>query len=98
MRPYSSSPVSLVPQSVHPGGAVLLLQGQPVSNHGDELAVGGLSLRVGHRVAKVLLEGLQVAPEGVVAYRLATSGYKIFVTALMTSISRTVIMMASLRY
>ena len=36
--------------------------------------------------------------EGVVAYRFATSGYKTFVTALMTSISFTVIMMASRKY
>ena len=36
--------------------------------------------------------------DGVVAYRFATSGYKTFVTALMTSISFTVIMIASRKY
>ena len=47
--------------SVLPGGAVLLLQSQPVGDHGDELAVGGLALGVGNRVPEILLKGLQVA-------------------------------------
>ena len=59
MRPVFSIPVSLAVQSAQHACAVFFLQYQTVSDHGDELAVGGLALGVGHRVAEVLLQGLR---------------------------------------
>ena len=49
--PYKRSPSRL-----------LLPQGQRVRDHGDELAIGGLSFDIAHRVAEVLLQHLDVAP------------------------------------
>ena len=51
----------VVPQSVIPHLGALELQLQPVGNQGDELTIGGLSLGVGHRVAKEALEGVQIS-------------------------------------
>ena len=39
-----------------------LLQNEPVTDHRNEFTIGGLALGVGDGVAKVLLQGLQVAP------------------------------------
>ena len=41
---------------------VLLLQYQPVGDHGDELAIGRLTLGVGNGIAEVLLKRFQIAP------------------------------------
>ena len=41
---------------------LLLAKGQRVRDHGDELAIRGLSLDIRHRVAEVLLQHLDVAP------------------------------------
>ena len=35
---------------------------QLVRNQGDELRIGGLAFRIGHGVAKELLQGVQIAP------------------------------------
>ena len=46
----------------HLQALALDLQCQPISDHGDEFAVGGLSLGTVYGVAEVLLEGFQIAP------------------------------------
>ena len=45
----------------HLQALALDLQGEPVCDHGDKFAVGGLSLGAVDRVAKVLLESLQIS-------------------------------------
>ena len=40
----------------------LELEAQAVRDEGDKLTIGGLSLGVGHCIAKEALEGLQIAP------------------------------------
>ena len=51
-----------MPQGLHDPDPLAHLQHQPVSDHGDEFAVGGLSLGVGNRVAEEPLQSLQIAP------------------------------------
>ena len=49
---------------------VLLLQYQPVGDHGDELAIGGLSLGVAHRVAEILLQRFRRVYCSVYSYKV----------------------------
>ena len=70
MRPISSNPVSLAVQSAQQARAVFLLQQEPVSDHGDELAVGGLALGVAHRVPEVLLQGFRRVYCSVYSYKV----------------------------
>ena len=41
---------------------LLLLEGETISDHGDEFAIGGLSFDIAHRIPEVLLQHLDVAP------------------------------------
>ena len=41
---------------------LLALELEAIGDHGDELRIGGLPLRVGDRVSKILLQGLQITP------------------------------------
>ena len=43
-------------------GGLLSLEGESVCDHGDALAVRGLSLHVADRIAEILLQDLDVAP------------------------------------
>ena len=52
----------IAPQSVLRRLGALELKLELVRNQGDELRIRGLSLGVGHGVAKELLQGVQIAP------------------------------------
>ena len=93
--------------------ALAALEHQPVCDHGDELGVGGLALGAVDGVAEITLQRFQIAPvpchlDGVADGTLHAGGrgmeplgylrYSTLVTALITSMSCTAMIMASRTY
>ena len=103
----------VAPQSEIGNLAGLELQGQFVCDKGDELRVRGFSLGIADCIPEKSLQRVQVTsvpghfdgvadgsfyPTGVVWNVFATWGYNTLVMALITSISLTAMIMASLKY